>query len=101
MEASQLEAASLENDRVRLELEERKEHLGRGRIYARRTFRLVAGWIYIVLALLLMQGFGSSYRYFRFHLSDTVLSIAIGSTTVNVIGMLIIVLKGIFPPPKK
>ncbi len=99
--ASEREAAELDNDQKRFELNERLYHLNERQKYAQRTFKLVTGWIYIVLSILLLQGFGSSYRYFHFHLSDKVISVAIGSTTLNVIGMLIIVLKGIFPNQRK
>ncbi len=65
--------------------------------YARRIFRLVCAWIVLIFALLLCQGFGETIHYKP--LSDTVLITLISSTTVNVIGTLIIVLKYIFKVP--
>jgi protein-S-isoprenylcysteine O-methyltransferase Ste14 len=62
--------------------------------YARRIFTLVCAWIVLIFALLLFQGFGEVIHYKP--LSDTVLITLISSTTVNVIGTLIIVLKYIF-----
>jgi hypothetical protein len=60
--------------------------------YAFRIFLLVAGWITAVLAILLLQGFG----FHGFHLSDNVILAAIGSTTANIIGVLVIVIKYLF-----
>ena len=65
--------------------------------YARRIFRLVCAWITLIFALLLCQGFGETIHYKP--LSDKVLITLISSTTVNVIGTLIIVLKYIFKVP--
>jgi hypothetical protein len=68
--------------------------------YARQIFWLVCGWIVLIFVLLLLQGFSNRIGYKP--LSDTVLIALISSTTVNVIGTLIIVLKFIFkvtPPP--
>ena len=59
--------------------------------YARRIFRLVCAWIVLIFVLLLCQGFGDVIHYKPF--SDKVLITLISSTTVNVIGTLIIVLK--------
>jgi hypothetical protein len=67
------------------------------RTAAKRTFWMVASWIVAVFVLLLLQGFG----YRGFHLSDNVLLAAIGSTTANVIGMLLIVLRHLFPSKGK
>jgi hypothetical protein len=54
---------------------------------------MVASWIVAVFVLLSLQGFS----FYGFKLSDNVLLAAIGSTTANVIGMLLIVLKNLFP----
>src|ERR1039457_2693509 len=62
--------------------------------YASRIFYLVSTWIGLIFLLLLAQGFGDHIGYKP--LSDKVLITLISSTTVNVIGTLIIVLKYIF-----
>jgi hypothetical protein len=67
--------------------------------YARRVFFLVLGWIILIFLLLLFQGFGPLIHYNP--LSDKVLLALITSTTVNLIGTLIIVLKYIFRSPTK
>jgi hypothetical protein len=66
--------------------------------YAGRTFILVGSWVFLIFSLLLLQGFGEAIHYKP--LSDKVLITLITSTTANVIGMLIIVLKYIFNVPK-
>lgn len=63
--------------------------------YAARTFILCCTWVCAVFLLLLFQGFGS-YVHFRFHLSEPVMLAAIGSTTVNIIGVFLIVVRFIF-----
>jgi len=60
--------------------------------YAFRIFLLVAFWITAVLVIIILQGFSVC----GFHLSDSILLAAIGSTTANVIGILIIVIKYLF-----
>lgn len=65
--------------------------------YAKRIFGLVCAWIILIFALLLCQGFGDTIHYKP--LSDKVLITLISSTTINVIGTLIIVLKYIFKVP--
>jgi hypothetical protein len=87
---------ALDSEQARL-LEDQRHRQGRQNLYAEKTFRFVFGWIYLVVILLFCDGFGSGYPYFHFHLADQVLEVALGSTTLNVIGLLVIVLKGIFP----
>ena len=67
--------------------------------YAGRVFYLVLSWIIAIFLLLIFQGFGSAVHYNP--LSDKVLLTLITSTTVNLIGTLIIVLKYIFRAPSK
>ncbi len=62
--------------------------------YAGRVFILVSVWITAIFLLLVFQGFGGKLGYAP--LSDKVLLALITSTTVNLIGTLIIVLKYIF-----
>lgn len=65
--------------------------------YARWVFGLVSTWICLIFVLLLLQGFSSHIGYKP--LSDTVLIALVSSTTVNLIGTLIVVLKYIFNVP--
>lgn len=58
---------------------------------------MVGSWLTIVLLLILLQGIG----LFGQHLSDKVLAVAVGSTTLNVLGMLAIILHGLYPESRK
>ncbi|HEY4010013.1 MAG TPA: hypothetical protein VGM11_07660 [Acidobacteriaceae bacterium] len=62
--------------------------------YAGRVFSLVLAWIILMFVLLMFQGFCELIHFKP--LSDKVLLALITSTTVNLIGTLIIVLKYIF-----
>jgi hypothetical protein len=66
--------------------EERKEH-------AHNIFVLTCSWVCAIYLLLLFQGF----QYSGFRLSDSVMLAAIGSTTANIVGVFIIVVRYIFP----
>jgi hypothetical protein len=76
----------------RVKLEGAKGDIDAKKRYARRTFYLVSSWIVAVFLLLVAQGFS----IYGFKLSDNVLLGAIGSTTANVIEMLLIVLRHTF-----
>ena len=60
--------------------------------YAPWIFWLVAGWISAIFIILLLAGF----RPCGFLLSEKVLLVAIGSTTVNILGVLFIVVRYLF-----
>lgn len=80
-------------DRARLvgliqDIKERK-------IYARRAFCLVSAWLAGVFFLLLLQGFLSSSGVFD--LADAVLLAVVGGTTLNVIGIFLVVARYLFP----
>jgi hypothetical protein len=69
-----------------------RQLLGHRRWYALGIFLLVILWLVGIFLLLVWQGF--TWR--GFHLSDSVLLAAIGSTTANIIGVLLIIVKFIF-----
>lgn len=60
--------------------------------YAFGIFILVVLWLIGIFFLIVWEGF--SWRHF--HLDDSVLLAAIGSTTANIIGLLLIIVKFIF-----
>lgn len=68
--------------------------------YAWKLFLLLCFWVTAILTLLICQGANSFFGTRAFHLDDTVLIAAIGSTTVNVIGLFYVVVRYIFPEPK-
>lgn len=82
-------------ERHEQDMADRKDARELRKVYARRVFILCCGWVCAIFALLLFCGFGS-YKYFRFHLSDAVVLAAIGSTTANIIGVFIIVIRFLF-----
>lgn len=51
-------------------------------------------WLALVLLILFFQGFGSEFKFFN--LSDSVLITLLSTTTINVLGLSVIVLKGFF-----
>ena len=75
-------AAGLQQD-----IQERKK-------YAHRIFCLICSWLSAIFLLLILQGFGP---HSRFKLSDSIVLAAIGSTTVNVLGIFYIVTHYLFP----
>ena len=56
---------------------------------AHRTFWLIVGWLSAVVIILM-------YNTDSFFLSDKVLLMLLGTTTINVLGLAVIVLKGYF-----
>jgi len=76
---------------LRQDIEERKK-------YARRFFILACCWLGAITGLLLLHGFGSFwFGLMPFKLPDSVLLAVIGSTTVNVLGILYVVANYLFP----
>ena len=64
--------------------------------YAKRIFVLVVGWLMAVAVAVLWTGFGGVNDR-AFYLSDKVLIAFISSTTVNVIGLFVVVAKWMYP----
>lgn len=93
-EAVEAEGEFYEKQLQEQTLADRKSARTQRETYARGIFQLVCIWIFLIFILLLLQGFSGFIRYKP--LSDPVLITLISSTTVNVIGTLIIVLKYIF-----
>lgn len=63
------------------------------RKYGNRFYGLALTWILIIALTLALQGFG----LFSFKLSEPVLLAVIGSTTVNILGLLYVVANYLFP----
>ncbi len=87
LKAEAARAKKLTNDGHELDLKQRKE-------YANKIFYLIVVWLIVLLVILLLQGFGKTND--GFSLSDSVLLAFIGGTTVNVLGIFVIVAKYIF-----
>jgi hypothetical protein len=85
-----------ENELRRLTLADIESARKQREKYAHRIFLLVCVWVALIYILLVFQGFG----WFHYRpLSDAVLIALVSSTTVNLIGTLIIVLNYIFRVP--
>lgn len=67
--------------------------------YANRIFLFVVCWSVVVVIILLIQGFGVKFNFFN--LSDKVLISLISATTINVLGVFVIVAKYLFPESSK
>ena len=61
--------------------------------YTAHIFKLVCAWLACVVACVVLSGFG----LWGFKLSDSVLIAFITSTTVNVVGLFVLVAKWMFP----
>lgn len=64
--------------------------------FAHNLFLLVCTWLICVIAAVLMVGF----KFLGFYLADNVLIVFITTTTINVLGLFVIVAKWLFPNPK-
>jgi hypothetical protein len=62
--------------------------------YATYFFWLACSWLLTIILVVLLQGFGG---FLEFRLSDNVVLALIGSTTVNVLGILYVVSNYLFP----
>jgi len=99
LEEQRLNLAFLKSQLGRFEQETEQK-----KTYAKLAFRLVCGWLSIVLLILIAQGFSGCCLWslwagyvWGFHLDDRVLMALIGSTTANIFGVLYIVMKYLFP----
>jgi len=91
-----LEKESIEVDEKRAELQSFIQDTGERKRHAKNIFILTCLWVTGIYALLLLQGFGGLYRW-AFHLSDSIMLAAIGSTTANIVGVFLIVTRYFFP----
>jgi len=91
------EAEDLDRAQKEAELESFRQDIGARKQYANRIFILICAWLISMLVLLLLEGF----RICGFNIADRVLITAITGTTLNVLGIFIIVANYLFPkkPP--
>jgi hypothetical protein len=80
------------NDRRELKLKDFEQLINQKRTFSVYIFILVSVWLTMVLGIVIFNGFG----FFNFGLSEKIIITLIGSTTVNILGLLVIVLKYIF-----
>jgi hypothetical protein len=65
--------------------------------FAWDIFYLIIAWLAVLFVLLIFQGFAITVCGHNFRLSDSVVLALIGGTTVNVLGIFIIVVRHLFP----
>jgi hypothetical protein len=96
----QLNDASLavEIEKLRAELDSFRQDMAQRKQYAPRLFVLTCCWLGAVAAILLLQGFSAGTTHF-FSLGNEVLIAILGTTTINVIGLLYVVAKYLFSNP--
>lgn len=89
-----LEIKSQSSYRKRLENERYKHDTNARKWLANWSAIVVSVWLFLVIIIL----FENSNRL---HLADSVLSVLLGTTTLNILGLSYIVLKGYFPSNEK
>jgi hypothetical protein len=87
------ETAYLERERREVQLEGERQDIKERKRYAFYFFILSCVWVLFIGALLFFEGFGVRLG---FHLSDSLLLAAIGSTTANILGILYVVAHYLF-----
>ena len=91
-----------------LELNELEQNIKARKLYAKLIFGLVCGWLVCVLVIAILEGLGASgeaFYFFRrfpikFKLESNVMIALIATTTANIIAVLVIVMKYLFPNQK-
>jgi magnesium-transporting ATPase (P-type) len=89
----------IDQELKRVELQQKTEHLERNKqdrterkSYANKVFYLISVFICLTLLIVFLAGFKCG----SFQLSDTVLTVLLSTTTVNVIGIFMVVMKYLF-----
>jgi hypothetical protein len=83
----------LQRKREELNLADHGATLEQRQKYVSKLFWLLCVWLFIVVGVLLLQG----WRGGSFWLSDAVLAALLGTTTVNVVGLFYVVAKFLYP----
>jgi hypothetical protein len=95
---AEFEQDAFEQARQTLVLRSLQQDLELRQKFAWRIFLLIVVWLICILLILLLAGFALTIMGHAFKLSDTVLLGLIGGTTVNVLGIFVIVVRYLFPP---
>ena len=88
-----------ETKRYELETQQLERNIEDRRTYAKQIKRLVITWLFILIAIILLQGF-SPFFGIEFNLPENVLIAFVVSTTGTVLGLFVIVLKYLFQKEK-
>src|ERR1022692_193689 len=90
------EKEDLEKVRYGAQTEGQKQDIQERKKYAQLFFYLSCAWLVAIVVIIMLQGFGAFWKT-PFKLSDSIVLAMIGSTTANVLGILYIVAKYLFP----
>jgi len=97
-ERTREEKEDLEKQKRREEIRGLGQDINERKRYALCYFILACCWLGAITLILLLQGFGSFwFGLMPFKLQENVLLAVIGSTTVNVLGILYVVANYLFP----
>lgn len=67
--------------------------------FASKIYRLTIAWLSVIGFMLIVQGFCGPQGWF--HLSDSVLIALISGASINIIGLMAIVIRYLFPSQRK
>jgi hypothetical protein len=104
---SKAEATDYEEAHKDLDLQDKSQYIKARKTYAARVYWLVLGWLIATLLIVLFSGYpGERISLFGLNMlgpkiSDPVLIALISGTSVNVIGLLAIVIAYLFPKREK
>lgn len=93
-EKTQEEQKDLEAESKKLDLEGKRQDIEARKSYANKIFTLVCGWLFAMILLVALSGFGTRSGWFQ--LSDSTLIALITTTTVSVLGLFTIVANYLF-----
>ena len=96
-EISQLEEDYVARREQDARIRQLEQNIAERKKYANRIFYLVCSWLCFVAALVLLNGIQDWFTFIPFHLSDAVLIALITTTTINVIGVFLFVVRYLFP----
>ena len=82
-----------EYEHNKLILQEHQQTINLRTDFAKKIFWLVIGWVVAIFAILILQGFAMAH----FNLANSIILALIGSTTLNIVGLLYVVTHYLFP----
>lgn len=91
---TQRELDDLNKQRLIAELEGLRQDITERKAYADKIFKLICWWLVVLATILVAQGFGSFNHIFS--LPDAVLVTLVGTTTVSILGIFVVVANYLF-----
>ena len=87
------EITNFEQQHNKLVLQDHSQNIKLRKEFATKIYWLVIGWVAAILAILILEGF----RICNFSLTNSVMLALIGSSTLNIVGLLYVVTHYLFP----